>query len=99
MIDTDFNVVDPTTQYPDFPATKETTWAQTEFGYKGQVSDNMTLSVDVFDMVISDYVTGLQNISGMVTVLGDGGSYVGNVLTYLATAGDANLVNWMETKR
>ena len=95
VIDTDFNVVDPTTQYPDFPATKETTWAQTEFGYKGQVSDNMTLSVDVFDMVISDYVTGLQNISGMVTVLGDGGSYVGNVLTYLATAGDANLVNWI----
>ena len=31
----------------------------------------------------------------MVTVLGDGGSYVGNVLTYLATAGDANLVNWI----
>ena len=95
VIDTDFNVVDPTTQYPDFPATKETTWAQTEFGYKGQVTDNMTLSVDVYDLVISDYVTNLQNISGLVTVLGDGGSYVGNVLTYLATAGDANLVNWI----
>jgi hypothetical protein len=95
VIDTDFNVVNPLTQYPDFPATKETTWAQTEFGYKGQVSDNMTLSVDVYDLVISDYVTNLQNISGMVTVLGDGGSYVGNVLTYLATEGDANLVNWI----
>ena len=95
VIDENFNVVNPLTQYPDFPATKETTWAQTEFGYKGQVSDNMTLSVDVYDLVISDYVTNLQNISGMVTVLGDGGSYVGNVLTYLATAGDANLVNWI----
>ena len=95
VIDETFNVVNPVTQYPDFPATKETTWAQTEFGYKGQVSDNMTLSVDVYDLVISDYVTNLQNISGMVTVLGDGGSYVGNVLTYLATAGDANLVNWI----
>ena len=95
VIDENFNVVNPVTQYPNFPATKETTWAQTEFGYKGQVSDNMTLSVDVYDLVISDYVTNLQNISGMVTVLGDGGSYVGNVLTYLATAGDANLVNWI----
>ena len=95
MIDETFSVVNPLTQYPDFPATKETTWAQTEFGYKGQVTDNMTLSVDVYDLVISDYVTNLQNISGLVTVLGDGGSYVGNVLTYLATAGDANLVNWI----
>ena len=95
VIDETFSVVNPVTQYPDFPATKETTWAQTEFGYKGQVTDNMTLSVDVYDLVISDYVTNLQNISGMVTVLGDGGSYVGNVLTYLATAGDANLVNWI----
>ena len=95
VIDETFSVVNPLTQYPDFPATKETTWAQTEFGYKGQVTDNMTLSVDVYDLVISDYVTNLQNISGLVTVLGDGGSYVGNVLTYLATAGDANLVNWI----
>jgi len=95
VIDETFAVVNPLTQYPDFPATKETTWAQTEFGYKGQITDNMTLSVDVYDLVISDYVTNLQNISGMVTVLGDGGSYVGNVLTYLATAGDANLVNWI----
>ena len=95
VIDTAGNILDPTTQFPDFPATKETTWAQTEFGYKGQITDNMTLSVDVYDMVISDYITNLQNISGLVTVLGDGGSYVGNVLTYLATAGDANLVNWI----
>ena len=63
VIDENFNVVNPVTQYPNFPATKETTWAQTEFGYKGQVSDNMTLSVDVYDLVISDYVTNLQNIS------------------------------------
>ena len=95
VIDENFNMVNPVLQYPDFPVTKETTWAQTEFGYKGQVTDNMTLSVDVYDMKISDYVTSLQNISGMVTVLGDGGSYVSNVLTYLATAGDANLVNWI----
>ena len=95
VIDETFSIVNPVQQYPDFPATKETTWAQTEFGYKGQVSDNMTLSVDVYDLVISDYVTNLQNISGMVTVVGDGGSYVGNILTYLATAGDANLVNWI----
>ena len=95
VIDTSFEVVDPTVQFPDFPATRETTWAQTEFGFKGQVTDNMTLSVDVYDLVISDYITSIQNLSGMVTVLGDGGSYVGNVLTYLATAGDANLVNWI----
>ena len=95
VIDETFSIVNPVQQYPDFPATKETTWAQTEFGYKGQVSDNMTLSVDVYDLVISDYVTNLQNISGMVTVVGDGGSYVGNILTYLATEGDANLVNWI----
>jgi hypothetical protein len=95
VIDETFSVVDPTVQYPDFPANKETTWAQTEFGYKGQISDNMTLSVDVYDLVISDYITSLQNVSGLVTVLGDGQSYVGNVLTYLATEGDANLVNWI----
>ena len=95
VIDENFAVVDPSLQYPDFPANKETTWAQTEFGYKGQISDNMTLSVDVYDLVISDYITALQNVSGLVTVLGDGQSYVGNVLTYLATEGDANLVNWI----
>ena len=95
VVDETFSVVDPTVQYPDFPANKETTWAQTEFGYKGQISDNMTLSVDVYDLVISDYITSLQNVSGLVTVLGDGQSYVGNVLTYLATEGDANLVNWI----
>jgi hypothetical protein len=95
VIDETFSVVDPTVQYPDFPANKETTWAQTEFGYKGQISDNMTLSVDVYDLVISDYITALQNVSGLVTVLGDGQSYVGNVLTYLATEGDDNLVNWI----
>jgi outer membrane receptor protein involved in Fe transport len=95
VIDTSFELVDPMVQFPDFPATKETTWAQTEFGYKGQISDNMTLAVDVYDLVISDYITSIQNLSGMVTVVGDGGSYVGNVLTYLATAGDANLVNWI----
>ena len=95
VLDTNFNLMDPSTRFPDFPVIKETTWAQTEFGYKGQVTDNMTLSVDVYDMVISDYVTGLQNISGLVNVVGDGASYVGNVLTYLATEGDANLVNWI----
>jgi len=95
VLDTSFNLMDPSTRFPDFPRIKETTWAQTEFGYKGQVTDNMTLSVDLYDMVISDYVTGLQNISGLVNVVGDGGSYVGNVLTYLATQGDANLVNWI----
>ena len=95
VIDTSFNLLDPSVQFPDFPAIKETTWAQTEFGYKGQVTDNMTLSVDVYDLVISDYITSLQNLSGLVTVVGDAGSYVGNVLTYLATAGDANLVNWI----
>jgi outer membrane receptor protein involved in Fe transport len=95
VVDTSFNIIDPSVQFPDFPAIKETTWAQTEFGYKGQVSDNMTLSVDVYDLVISDYISSLQNLSGLVTVVGDAGSYVGNVLTYLATAGDANLVNWI----
>jgi len=96
VIDENFNIVNPVQQYPDFPVTKETTWAQTEFGYKGQIADNMTLSVDVYDLTISDYITNLQNISGMVTVLGDGGSYVSNVLTYLATEGDANLAAWVD---
>ena len=95
VADENGNLVDPSLQYPDFPANRETTWAQTEFGYKGQITDNMTLSVDVYDMVISDYITSLQNVSGLVGVAGDGQSYVGNVLTYLATSGDTNLVNWI----
>ena len=89
------NIIDPSSYFPTYPRVKHTTWTQTEFGYKGQVTDNMTLTVDVYDMNVSDYVSALQNISGIVTVAGDGASYVGNVLTYLASAGDANLVNWI----
>ena len=95
VIDPDGNIIDPSSYFPTYPRVKHTTWTQTEFGYKGQVTDNMTLTVDVYDMNVSDYVSALQNISGIVTVAGDGASYVGNVLTYLASAGDANLVNWI----
>ena len=34
-------------------------------------------------------------LSGIVTVAGDAARYVGNVLTYLATSGDAKLTAWI----
>ena len=95
VIDPSGNILDPTQYFPEYPRVQHTTWTQTEVGYKGQVTDNMTLTVDLYDMNVSDYVSALQNISGIVTVAGDAASYVGNVLTYLATSGDANLTAWI----
>jgi hypothetical protein len=95
VIDPSGNILDPTSYFPEYPRVQHTTWTQTEVGYKGQVTDNMTLTVDLYDMNVSDYVSALQNISGIVTVAGDAASYVGNVLTYLATSGDANLTAWI----
>ena len=92
-IDLDGNILNPNTAFPDYPQIKETTWAQTEFGYKGLVGDNMSLTVDVYNLKVSNYVTALQNISGLTNVVGDGGSYVASLATYLATQGNENLAN------
>ena len=89
VLDGSLNLVDPNVEYGDYDVIKETTWAQTEFGYKGQVTDNMTLAVDVYQMNISDYVSNLQQISGFTIMAADGGSYVAALLTGMA--GNANL--------
>ena len=98
VLDGSLNLVDPNVEYGDYDVIKETTWAQTEFGYKGQVTDNMTLAVDVYQMNISDYVSNLQQISGFTIMAADGGSYVAALLTGMA--GNANLtafVNAMDS--
>jgi outer membrane receptor protein involved in Fe transport len=89
VLDGSLNIVDPNVEYGDYDVIKETTWAQTEFGYKGQVTDNMTLAVDVYQMNISDYVSNLQQISGFTIMAADAGSYVAALLTGMA--GNANL--------
>jgi len=93
VLDSSLSVTDPNTEFSNYPVIKETTWAQTEFGYKGQVSDNMTLSVDAYQMNISDYVTGLQQISGYTIMAADGGSYVAALLTEMY--GNDNLTNFV----
>ena len=98
VLDGSLNLVDPNVEYGDYDVIKETTWAQTEFGYKGQVTDNMTLAVDVYQMNISDYVSNLQQISGFTIMAADAGSYVAALLTGMA--GNANLtafVNAMDS--
>ena len=98
VLDGSLNLVDPNVEYGDYDVIKETTWAQTEFGYKGQVTDNMTLAVDVYQMSISDYVSNLQQISGFTIMAADAGSYVAALLTGMA--GNANLtafVNAMDS--
>jgi hypothetical protein len=67
VLDFGLNVIDPLTDLPDAPVVKQTTWTQTEFGYKGQISDNMTLSVDAYQLNVEGYVTNLQGVSGIVT--------------------------------
>jgi len=94
VLDGGLNLVDPDVEFGDYPVIKETTWAQTEFGYKGQVSDNMTLSVDAYQMNISDYVSNLQQISGFTIMAADGGSYVAALLTEMAGS-SANLNNFV----
>ena len=93
VLDGDLNIVDPNVEYGDYDVIRETTWAQTEFGYKGQVTDNMTLAVDVYQMNISDYVSNLQQISGFTIMAADAGSYVAALLTGMA--GNDNLTNFV----
>ena len=93
VLDGSLNIVDPNVEYNDYDVIKETTWAQTEFGYKGQVTDNMTLAVDVYQMNISDYVSNLQQISGFTIMAADAGSYVAALLTGMA--GNDNLTNFV----
>ena len=50
VLDGSLSVTDPDVEFTNYPVIKETTWAQTEFGYKGQVADNMTLAVDVYNL-------------------------------------------------
>ena len=98
VLDGSLNLVDPNVEYGDYDVIRETTWAQTEFGYKGQVTDNMTLGIDVYQMNISDYVSNLQQISGFTIMAADAGSYVAALLTGMA--GNANLtafVNAMDS--
>ena len=93
VLDGSLNLVDPNVEFGDYDVIKETTWAQTEFGYKGQVTDNMTLAVDVYQMNISDYVSNLQQISGFTIMAADAGSYVAALLTGMA--GNDNLTNFV----
>ena len=93
VLDGSLNLVDPNVEFGDYDVIKETTWAQAEFGYKGQVTDNMTLAVDVYQMNISDYVSNLQQISGFTIMAADAGSYVAALLTGMY--GNANLTNFV----
>ncbi len=85
--------------FVDYDVVKETVWTQTEFGYKGQVSDNMTLAVDVYDINVEGYVTNLQSMSGLVSVSGDVASYMQQLAAYTqgidATNGDTNLASFI----
>tara|TARA_A200000113_G_scaffold64371_1_gene55476 strand:- start:3905 stop:6985 length:3081 start_codon:yes stop_codon:yes gene_type:complete len=76
--------INPLTDLPDSPVVKQTTWTQTEVGYKGQVSDNMTLTVDAYRLNVEGYVTNLQGVSGIVTSMGNAASYVSAIQTAMA---------------
>ena len=76
--------INPLTDLPDSPVVKQTTWTQTEVGYKGQISDNMTLTVDAYKLNVEGYVTNLQGVSGIVTSMGDAASYVSAIQTAMA---------------
>ena len=93
VLDGSLNLVDPNVEFGDYDVIKETTWAQAEFGYKGQVSDNMTIAVDVYQMTISDYVSSLDQISGFTIMAADAGSYVAALLTGMY--GNDNLTNFV----
>lgn len=93
VLDGSLNLVDPNVEFSDYDVIKETTWAQAEFGYKGQVSDNMTIAVDVYQMTISDYVSNLDQISGFTIMAADAGSYVAALLTGMY--GNDNLTNFV----
>ena len=93
VLDGSLNLVDPNVEFGDYDVIRETTWAQADFGYKGQVTDNMTLAVDVYQMNISDYVSNLQQISGFTIMAADAGSYVAALLTGMY--GNDNLTNFV----
>ena len=93
VLDGSLNLVDPNVEFGNYDVIKETTWAQAEFGYKGQVSDNMTIAVDVYQMNISDYVSNLDQISGFTIMAADAGSYVAALLTGMY--GNDNLTNFV----
>ena len=93
VLDGSLNLVDPNVEFGNYDVIKETTWAQAEFGYKGQVSDNMTIAVDVYQMNISDYVSSLDQISGFTIMAADAGSYVAALLTGMY--GNDNLTNFV----
>ena len=93
VLDGSLNLVDPNVEFGNYDVIKETTWAQAEFGYKGQVSDNMTIAVDVYQMTISDYVSNLDQISGFTIMAADAGSYVAALLTGMY--GNDNLTNFV----
>ena len=84
VLDLGLNVIDPLTDLPDTPVVKQTVWTQTEIGYKGQVSDNMTLTVDAYQLNVEGYVTSLQGTSGIVTQVGNATSYVAAIMTGMA---------------
>ena len=87
VLDLGLNVIDPLTELPDSPVVKQTVWTQTELGYKGQVSDNMTLTVDAYQLNVEGYVTSLQGTSGIVTQVGNASSYVAAIMTAMAAGG------------
>ena len=89
VLDFSQNIINPLTDLPDAPVVKQTTWTQSEVGYKGQISDNMTLSVDAYQINVEGYVTSLTGTSGIVTSVGEGQSYVAAILA--ASAGNAEL--------
>lgn len=87
VLDFDQNLINPLTDLPDTNPVKQTVWTQTELGYKGQVSDNMTLTVDAYQLNVEGYVTTLQGTSGIVTQVGNATSYVAAIMTGMAEGG------------
>ena len=87
VLDFDQNLINPLTDLPDTSPVKQTVWTQTELGYKGQVSDNMTLTVDAYQLNVEGYVTTLQGTSGIVTQVGNATSYVAAIMTGMAEGG------------
>jgi len=84
VLDFGLNLIDPLVDLPDAPVVKQTTWTQTELGYKGQISDRMTLAVDAYQLNVEGYVTNLQGVSGIVTSAGDAASYYAGIMTAMA---------------
>ena len=84
VLDFGQNIINPLTDLPDAPVVKQTTWTQAEFGYKGQITNNMTLAVDAYQINVEGYVTSLTGTSGIVTSVGNATSYVAAIMTGMA---------------